>query len=62
MKPITTLATIIFALIAIGQLLRLIFHIELVVAGITILLWASIVACLFAAIISLLLWRENRKA
>jgi hypothetical protein len=62
MKPITTLAAILFALISIGHLLRLLFKIEIVVAGITIPMWASIVGCLFAAIISILLWRENRKA
>jgi hypothetical protein len=39
MKPITTLATIIFALVALGQLFRLIFHIGLIGAGITIPMW-----------------------
>ncbi len=61
MKPITILATIIFALISIGHLLRLIFQVQVVAAGLVIPMWLSIFGCLFAAMIAILMWRENRR-
>jgi len=62
MKPVTTLATIIFALISIGHLLRLIFQVQVVAAGLVIPMWVSIFGCLVPATIAVLMWRENRRA
>lgn len=60
MKPFTTLASILFGLIAILQLLRVVLGWEIVVAGTTIPFWASIVAALVAGLVAIMLWRESR--
>jgi len=43
------------------QLLRVIQGWSLVVAGVAIPLWASAVACLVAAVLAVMVWREARQ-
>jgi hypothetical protein len=59
MKPFTTVATVVFALVAIAQLLRVLLGWELKVGEVLIPFWASGLACLVAATLAVMLWRES---
>ena len=61
MKPFTTAAIVVFALVALLQLLRVALGWEVRVNGIIIPLWASVIACVVAAALAFMLWRETRK-
>ncbi|MGH8369830.1 MAG: hypothetical protein ACRESC_02500 [Gammaproteobacteria bacterium] len=61
MKPFTTLAAIIFALMSFVHVLRLVFGWAVTVGGLSIPMWVSIVAALIGAGISVMLFREARK-
>jgi hypothetical protein len=60
MKPFTTIAVVVFSLVALLQLLRVALGWEVTVNGIVIPVWASIVACAVAAGLAVMLWREAR--
>ena len=61
MKPFSAIAAVVFALVALAQLLRLILGWSVVVNGINIPVWASAVACLIAAGLAVMMWREARR-
>jgi len=61
MKPFSVVAAVILGLVALVQLLRLIFGWSVVVNGFAIPLWASAVACLVAAGLAVMVWREARQ-
>ena len=58
MKPFTTIAVILFSLIALLQLLRVILGWEVTVNGMIIPVWASGIAFVVAAALAGMLWRE----
>jgi hypothetical protein len=58
MKPFATVAVILFSLVALAHLLRIVLGWEVTVAGIFIPVWASVIACVGAAALALMLWRE----
>ena len=60
MKPFTTLAAIIFALMGLAHLYRLVRPFDVVVAGTEIPQWASIAAAVVTLGLALMLWREGR--
>ena len=60
MKPATTTAAIILAAISILQLLRVLLRIQVTVAGRSVPIWPSGVACLVAGMLAVMLWREAR--
>jgi hypothetical protein len=60
MKPFTTLAAVIFVLIALIHLYRLIQGFEVVVGGTRVPQWASLPGLIVAAGLALMLWRESR--
>ena len=60
MKPFTTVAVVVFSLVALLQLLRVALGWEVTVNGILIPLWASVVACVVAATLAFMLSREAR--
>lgn len=60
MKPFTTLAVLVFSLVALLQVLRLALGWEITVNGIHIPLWASAVAAVIAATLAFKVWREGR--
>jgi hypothetical protein len=60
MKPFTTVAVVVFSLVALLQLLRVALGWEVSVNGIIIPFWASLIACVVAATLALMLWRETR--
>lgn len=60
MRPVATVAAILFALIALMQLLRILLGWEIMVNGTNIPLWASGLAFALAAVVAILLWLESR--
>jgi hypothetical protein len=60
MKPFTTIAVAVFSLVAVLQLLRVLMGWEVVIAGVNIPIWASVVAFAVAAGLAVMVWRENR--
>ena len=60
MKPFTTLAALLFALIALAHLYRVVRPFEVVVAGCSIPQWASIAGLIVAGALAIMLWRESR--
>ena len=60
MKPFATVAVVVFASVALLQLLRVVWGWEITVNGVPIPLWASVVACVVAAILAFMLSRESR--
>ena len=58
MKPFTTLAVVLFALIAFVHLFRLIWGFEVVVSGIVVPQWVSLPGVIVAAGLAVMLWRE----
>ncbi len=61
MKPFTLIAALVFGLVALLQMLRLFLGWPVVVNGFAIPLWASAVACLVAAVLAVMVWREARR-
>ena len=60
MKPFTTLATILLALIALAHLYRIVMPFEVVVANCVIPQWASFLGLILASTLALMVWRESR--
>lgn len=60
-KPASLVAAILFGLIALAQLLRVLFRVEVTAGGVNIPLWVSIVACVVLAALGIWLWRERRE-
>ena len=60
MKPFSAIAGVVLAIVALVQLLRLVMGWSVVVNGISIPLWASAVACVVAAGLAAMVWREAR--
>jgi hypothetical protein len=61
MKPFTTIAVVVFALIAVMQLLRFILGWEITANGATVPVWLSGIAFVIAAGLAVMLWRETRR-
>ena len=61
MKPFTTLAAGVFALMAAVHLYRLVRPFDVAVGGTPVPQWASIVALLVTALLAVMLWREARR-
>jgi hypothetical protein len=61
MKPARLLATIVLSLIAVGHLLRLVFHVEAIVGGFIVPMWMSVIGCLFMGGLAVMLSMENRR-
>lgn len=61
MKPITTIAALLFGVIAALQLLRFVLAWPVTVNGYSIPLWASAIAFVVAGGLAVMLWREQRR-
>jgi hypothetical protein len=61
MKPFTTVAVIMLALLALVHLYRFVRGLDIVVNGHSIPLWVSAVAAIVAAVLSLMIWRESKR-
>ena len=60
MKPFTSVAVVVFSLVAFLQLLRVALGWDVTVGGILIPSWASVIACVVAATLAIMVWRETR--
>jgi len=60
MKPFTSLACLVLALVAFVQVVRVVQQWDVVVNGFAVPLWASVVAAVVAGGLSVLVWREKR--
>ena len=60
-KPFTTVAVVLFALMALAHLLRLLFGWEVTVNSMVVPKWASGPGLLITAWLALMLWREARR-
>ena len=58
MKPFTTLAVVVFALVALLQLVRVALGWAVTVNGAAIPLWASVILAVVAATLSIMVRRE----
>ena len=61
MKPFTTTAAAVFALIALMQLLRFILRWQITVSGAIVPVWVSGIAFVIAAGLAVMLWREAHR-
>ena len=61
MKPFTTIAVVVFALVAAVQLLRFILAWEVTVNGVMIPVWLSAIAFVITAGLAIMVWREARR-
>ena len=60
-KPFTTVAVVLFALIALVHLLRLLLGWNVTVNGTVVPEWASGLGLVITAWLALMLWREGRR-
>jgi hypothetical protein len=61
MKPFSTIAAAVFALIALLHLLRLAYGWEVTFAGWVVPLWLSVVGLIVAGGLAVLVWREAQR-
>jgi len=59
-KPASLVAAILLWLIALAQLLRVLFRVEVRAGDVSIPLWVSILAFIVLAALGIWLWRERR--
>ena len=62
MRPFTTIAVFVLAIVAFAHLLRAIAGWEIVIGGVVLPMWPSLLAFLFAGGLAVGLWREARGA
>ena len=60
MKPFTLLAVVVFTLVSLAQLLRVVLGWTVVIDGVTIPAWVSLVAFAVAGLLAVMVWREHR--
>ena len=60
MKPFTTIAVAVFALVAVVHLLRILAGWQVIVAGFVIPVWWSAFGLVVAGGLALMVWREAR--
>ncbi len=60
MKPVSLVVTIFLALVAVGQS-AIVFQVEVTAGGLTVPLWLSLAASVFAGALAVMLWLENRR-
>jgi len=61
MKPFTTIAAVVFGLVALAHLYRVIRPFEVTIAGNAIPQSASIAGMVIAGVLAVMLWRESRR-
>ena len=61
MKPFTTIAVILLAIVALVHVYRFARGLDVIVNGHAIPLWVSAVAAIVAGAVSLMVWRESRR-
>jgi hypothetical protein len=62
MKPFTTIAVAVFAIMALAHLFRLVSGFEVAVDGKSLPIWASAIGLVVAGTLAMMVWRESRRA
>lgn len=60
MKPFTKIAIAVFLVVAVLHLLRLVFSWEVIIGGVIIPFWVSVIGFIAAGVLVVLLWREMK--
>ena len=60
MKPFTAVASVVLALVALLQLVRFLQAWPVSINGVAVPVWASAIACVISASLSVMVWRERR--
>ena len=60
MKPFTTVTVVVLSLVSLMQLTRVALGWVVTINGVAIPLWASVIACVVAAALAFMLWRESK--
>ena len=60
MKPFTTLAIVIFTIVAVVHLLRILMGWEVIIQGAVVPMWASYLGLIVAGGLAVMVWRESR--
>jgi len=60
MKPFTTLAIVIFTIVAMVHLLRILMGWEVIIQGAVVPMWASYLGLIVAGGLAVMVWRESR--
>lgn len=58
MKPFSTIAAVVFAIVALAHLLRLVYGWEITIAGWVVPMWVSVLGLIVTGGLSALVWRE----
>lgn len=61
MKPFTTVAVVVFSIIAVVHLLRLFFHWQVTINGAIVPIWVSIPGFIITGVLAIMLLREAKK-
>jgi hypothetical protein len=61
MKSFSVFGVIVFALVAIAHLLRVIFQVEVLIAGESVPMWISVVGFIVAGALAIGIWREVKE-
>ena len=59
-QPFTTVAVVVFSLVALLHVLRLLYGWEVIVGGMMIPMWASVLGAVIAALLAVMVFRETR--
>jgi hypothetical protein len=60
MRRFTKIAIAVFSLVALLHLLRFVFGLEVIIGGVVIPFWVSVIGFLAAGLLAVLLWREMK--
>jgi hypothetical protein len=60
MKPFSAIASVVFALVALLQGVRFLQAWPVSIDGVMVPVWASGIACIISATLSVMVWRERR--
>jgi hypothetical protein len=60
MKPFTTLAIVVFAIVTFLHVLRILMEWEVVIQGVVVPIWLSYLGLIIAGGLAFMVWRESR--
>jgi hypothetical protein len=60
MKPFTTLAIVVFAIVTFLHVLRILMEWEVVIQGVVVPMWLSYLGLIIAGGLAFMVWRESR--
>jgi hypothetical protein len=58
-KPFARIGAVVFGIVAIAHLLRVIFHLPVIIGGYSVPMWMSVIAFLISGLLAVMLFRES---